>query len=89
MCTIHALHSPSSQTVLTMISTTMRCCVISQLHLSAYEPVVQDASSLLETQIRRRVFWSTYSIDRLISWIYHVPCSLADENIQTEVCKVS
>ncbi|KAJ5184087.1 hypothetical protein N7492_001703 [Penicillium capsulatum] len=85
MCTIHALHSPSSQAVLSMISMTMRCCVISQLHLSINETQVRDASSLLKTQIRRRVFWSTYSIDRLVSWIYHVPCSLADENIQTEL----
>ncbi|KAJ5560501.1 hypothetical protein N7513_002900 [Penicillium frequentans] len=85
MCTIHALHSPSSQTVLTMISTTMRCCVISQLHRSMYEPPIRDSLTLLEVQIRRRVFWSAYSIDRLISWIYHVPCSVIDENIQTEL----
>ncbi|KAJ5663022.1 hypothetical protein N7507_003753 [Penicillium longicatenatum] len=85
MCTIHALHSPSSQTVLTMISTTMRCCVVSQLHRSMYEPSIRDSSTLLEVQIRRRVFWSAYSIDRLLSWIYHVPCSVIDENIQIEL----
>ncbi|KAJ5638213.1 hypothetical protein N7490_008092 [Penicillium lividum] len=86
MCTIHALHSPSSQTVLTMISTTMRCCVISQLHhRPADELLILDASTLLQVQIRRRVFWSAYSIDRLISWIYHVPCSVVDENIQTQL----
>lgn len=50
-----------------------------------YEPPIRDSSTLLEVQIRRRVFWSAYSIDRLISWIYHVPCSVIDENIQTEV----
>ena len=68
-----------------MISTTMRCCVISHLHILTSEPPVQDHSTFLEVQNRRRVFWSAYAIDRLISWIYHVPCSLADENIQTEV----
>ncbi|KAJ5945915.1 hypothetical protein N7454_002754 [Penicillium verhagenii] len=63
----------------------MRCCVISQLHRAQYEPKVQNSSSFLQLQIRRRVFWSAYAIDRLISWIYHVPCSLMDENIHIEL----
>ncbi|RAL14862.1 nitrilase [Aspergillus homomorphus CBS 101889] len=84
LCTLHALHSPSSQTVLTMISAAMRCCVIAQLHLVPPISNVLDASTLLNLQMRRRVFWSAYAIDRLLSWIYHVPCSLADENIQVE-----
>ncbi|RAK98547.1 nitrilase [Aspergillus ibericus CBS 121593] len=82
LCTLHALHSPSSQTVLTMISAAMRCCVIAQLHLPTIESKAEDP--LLEMQIRRRVFWSAYAIDRLISWVYHVPCSLVDEDIQVE-----
>ncbi|RAK79591.1 nitrilase [Aspergillus fijiensis CBS 313.89] len=84
LCTLHALHSPSSQTVLTMISAAMRCCVIAQLHLNLPTSSARDESVLLDLQIRRRVFWSAYAIDRLLSWIYHVPCSLADENIQVE-----
>ncbi|GKZ36304.1 hypothetical protein AbraIFM66950_007338 [Aspergillus brasiliensis] len=82
LCTLHALHSPSSQTVLTMISAAMRCCVIAQLHLSAVDHQPQEL--LWERQIRRRVFWSAYAIDRLVSWVYHVPCSLVDEDIQVE-----
>ncbi|PWY88144.1 hypothetical protein BO70DRAFT_385409 [Aspergillus heteromorphus CBS 117.55] len=81
LCTLHALHSPSSQTVLTMISAAMRCCVIAQLHRAMPE---RTACSLLEMQIRRRVFWSAYAIDRLVSWVYHVPCSLVDDDIQVE-----
>ncbi|GKZ64129.1 hypothetical protein AnigIFM50267_003588 [Aspergillus niger] len=82
LCTLHALHSPSSQTVLTMISAAVRCCVIAQLHLSAVEHQPQEL--LCERQMRRRVFWSAYAIDRLVSWVYHVPCSLVDEDIQVE-----
>ncbi|PYI04692.1 nitrilase [Aspergillus sclerotiicarbonarius CBS 121057] len=82
LCTLHALHSPSSQTVLTMISAAMRCCVIAQLHLHTQNSKAEDP--LLEMQIRRRVFWSAYAMDRLISWVYHVPCSLVDEDIQVE-----
>lgn len=63
----------------------MRYCVISKLHLNMNEPEVRDSPSLLENQIRRRVFWSAYAIDRLVSWIYHIPCCLPDENIQTKL----
>lgn len=66
-----------------MISAAVRCCVIAQLHLSAVEHQPQEL--LCERQIRRRVFWSAYAIDRLVSWVYHVPCSLVDEDIQVEV----
>ena len=66
-----------------MISAAMRCCVIAQLHLPTLE--AHAADPLLEMQIRRRVFWSAYAIDRLVSWVYHVPCSLVDEDIQVEV----
>lgn len=68
-----------------MTSTTMRHCVISKLHLCLNEREIRDSTSLLEVQIRRRVFWSAYAIDRLVNWIYHIPCSLPDENIQTKV----
>ncbi|KAI9928473.1 hypothetical protein MW887_002518 [Aspergillus wentii] len=85
MCTLHALHSPSSQTVLTMISATMRSCAVAELHLASAEPDITDASTALEVQSRRRIFWSAYAIDRLVSWIYHVPCSLADDNIHVEL----
>ena len=83
--TLHALHSPSSPNLITMTSTTMRYCVISKLHLNMNEPEIRDNPSLLENQIRRRVFWSAYAIDRLVSWIYHIPCCLPDENIQTKL----
>ncbi|RAH51985.1 nitrilase [Aspergillus piperis CBS 112811] len=82
LCTLHALHSPSSQTVLTMIAAAVRCCVVAQLHLSEVEHRPQEL--LWERQIRRRVFWSAYAIDRLVSWVYHVPCTLVDEDIQVE-----
>ncbi|KAJ6132690.1 hypothetical protein N7471_007905 [Penicillium samsonianum] len=89
LCTPHALHSPSSRTLLTMTSTTMRHCVISKLHLCLNEREIRDSTSLLEVQIRRRVFWSAYAIDRLVNWIYHIPCSLPDENIQTKLFALS
>lgn len=66
-----------------MIAAAVRCCVVAQLHLSEVEHRPQKL--LWERQIRRRVFWSAYAIDRLVSWVYHVPCTLVDEDIQVEV----
>lgn len=85
LVTLHALHSPSSQMIITMVAATMRQCVISNLHLSEYEPKATVPESCQEVQVRRRVFWSAYAIDRLISWIYHIPNNLIDEYITVEV----
>lgn len=68
-----------------MVSATMRHCAINQLHLAEAEPSVPFPAFSLEIQIRRRVFWSAYALDRLISWIYHVPNNLIDEHITVEV----
>jgi hypothetical protein len=68
-----------------MVSATMRHCAINQLHLAETEPNVPFPAFSLEIQIRRRVFWSAYALDRLISWIYHIPNNLIDEHITVEV----
>jgi hypothetical protein len=72
--------------IITMVAATIRQCVISNLHLSEYEPKALFPEFSREVQIRRRVFWSAYAIDRLISWIYHIPNNLVDEHITVEVC---
>ncbi|KAJ6173536.1 hypothetical protein N7485_006348, partial [Penicillium canescens] len=81
LLTLHALHSPSSQMIVTMVSATMRYCVMAQLHLAESEPKVLNPVFSLEVQTRRRVFWSAYALDRLISWIYHIPNNISDEHI--------
>ncbi|KAJ5098543.1 hypothetical protein N7532_005544 [Penicillium argentinense] len=85
LLTLHALHSPSSHMIVSMVSATMRHCAINQLHLAENEPKVPFPSFSLEVQIRRRVFWSAYALDRLISWIYHIPNNLIDEHITVEM----
>src|SRR3954447_2764405 len=85
LLTLHALHSPSSQMIVTMVSATMRYCVMAQLHLAESEPKVLNPVFSLEVQTRRRVFWSAYALDRLISWIYHIPNNIIDEHISVEV----
>ncbi|KAJ5762431.1 uncharacterized protein N7511_005813 [Penicillium nucicola] len=85
LLTLHALHSPSSQMIITMISATMRYCVMAQLHLAESEPKGPNPAFSLEVQTRRRVFWSAYALDRLISWIYHIPNNIIDEHISVEL----
>lgn len=85
LLTLHALHSPSSQMIVTIVSAMMRYCVTAQLHLAESEPQVPNPAFSLEVQTRRRVFWSAYALDRFISWIYHIPNNIIDEHISVEV----
>lgn len=63
----------------------MRHCVVNNLHLAECEPEEKFPALSLKVQIRRRVFWSAYALDRLISWIYHIPNNVPDEHITIEV----
>ncbi|KAJ5690182.1 hypothetical protein N7462_004574 [Penicillium macrosclerotiorum] len=85
LLTLHALHSPSSEMIITMVSTAMRHCVIHNLHLSELEPKVPFPAFSQQVQIRRRVFWSVYALDRLVSWIYHIPNNIIDDHITVEL----
>lgn len=89
LLTLHALHSPSSQMIVTIVSAMMRYCVMAQLHLAESEPQVPNPVFSLEVQTRRRVFWSAYALDRFISWIYHIPNNIMDEHISVEVSHFS
>ncbi|KAF3030245.1 hypothetical protein E8E15_011551 [Penicillium rubens] len=85
LLTLHALHSPSSQMIVTIVSAMMRYCVMAQLHLAESEPQVPNPAFSLEVQTRRRVFWSAYALDRFVSWIYHIPNNINDEHISVEL----
>ncbi|KAJ5322079.1 uncharacterized protein N7506_011209 [Penicillium brevicompactum] len=85
LLTLHALHSPSSQMIVTIVSAMMRYCVMAQLHLAESEPKVTNPAFSLEVQTRRRVFWSAYALDRFISWIYHIPNNIIDEHISVQL----
>ncbi|KAJ5504382.1 hypothetical protein N7463_007256 [Penicillium fimorum] len=85
LLTLHALHSPSSHMIVTIVSAMMRYCVVAQLHLAESEPAVPNPAFSLEIQTRRRVFWSAYALDRFISWIYHIPNNIMDGHISVEL----
>ncbi|KAJ5449145.1 hypothetical protein N7445_003966 [Penicillium cf. griseofulvum] len=85
LLTLHALHSPSSHMIVTIVSAMMRYCVMAELHLAGSEPVVPNPAFSLEIQTRRRVFWSAYALDRFVSWIYHIPNNIIDEHISVDL----
>lgn len=63
----------------------MRRCIVAHLHLIEAEPRQTDPETRLTIQLRRRVFWSAYVLDRLASGVLHLPFSIADVNITVPV----
>lgn len=82
---MHALHRSSTPRILSLVSTTIRYCVQSQLHLNETEPEPVDPSVRLDNQVRRRCFWSAYCLDRLIMASFELPPSISDVMI---TCKL-
>lgn len=61
----------------------MRRSIVARLHQVEAEPQYADYATI---QLRRRVFWSTYDLDRLACGVLHIPFSIADDNITVPVC---
>jgi hypothetical protein len=82
---MHALYSPSTERIITITSAAMRYCVMAQLHCAAAEPQPIDAASRIRIQLRRRVFWCAYKLDRTVGGIYHLPFSIPDSQITVKL----
>ncbi|KAF2994107.1 hypothetical protein E8E14_002910 [Neopestalotiopsis sp. 37M] len=81
LLSLHALHKSSSGRILTLASTTMRCCVQQQFHLAETEPTPVTPAIRLRNQIRRRCFWNAYKLDRLVMSSFDLPPSIPDAMI--------
>jgi hypothetical protein len=46
----------------------------------------QKKRSLLEHEIRKRVFWTCYCLDRQVSIILGRPFAISDRDIDVQVC---
>ncbi|KAF2496371.1 hypothetical protein BU16DRAFT_375877 [Lophium mytilinum] len=77
---MHALHSPSTEKIISVASATMRYCVMAHLHLAEREPD-QPGAARVRSQIRRRVFWSAYALDRVVGTMFDLPFSVPDDQI--------
>ena len=58
---------------------------MSQFHLIETEPQMISRDDYVEIQLRRRVFWCAYAIDRAVCATFDFPCSLPDDNITVPV----
>jgi hypothetical protein len=52
-----------------------------QLHLANAEPDLVDDATKFQIQMRRRVFWSAYALDRAVGTAFNLPFSIPDYQI--------
>jgi hypothetical protein len=78
---MHAIYTPSTERIISIASATMRYCVMGQLHLANAEPEPIDAATKFQIQMRRRVFWSAYALDRAVGTAFDLPFSIPDYQI--------
>jgi hypothetical protein len=82
---MHAIYSPSTERIISIASATMRYCVMAQLHLADAEPEPVDAAAKIQIQMRRRVFWSAYALDRAVGTAFDLPFSIPDYQITVKL----
>lgn len=76
---LYNLRSTSNSSVWYMIGLAMRTCLDFGLHReSSYRRLLPH-----ETELRRRLFWSVYLIERYTAWSLGRPFSVAEEEIDT------
>lgn len=85
LLSLQALHRSSTPRILSLVSTTMRLCVQLQFHLAETEMEPATPEIRFKNQIRRRCFWSAYSMDRLVMASFEMPPCLPDEMISTKL----
>ncbi|KZZ93237.1 Transcription factor [Moelleriella libera RCEF 2490] len=87
LLSVNALHRSSTRRLLSLASATIRYCIPLQLHLAETEPCARDATAAarVETQLRRRCFWTAYSIDRLVMSSFELPPSIPDAMISAKL----
>lgn len=78
---LYNLRSSSSLSVWHMIGLAMRTCVDFGLHREVHYRKLKS----YEVQLRRRLFWSVYLIERYVAWSLGRPFSIAEEEIDAEL----
>lgn len=78
---LYNLRSPSNTGIWYMIGLAMRTCVDLGLHRDAYYATVTP----YEGQLRRRLFWTVYFLERVIAVSVGRPYSIADRDIDASL----
>ncbi|KAI8625842.1 hypothetical protein F5Y19DRAFT_479178 [Xylariaceae sp. FL1651] len=75
---MRALHSLSTERIVSIASDTMRLCAIARLHLSTAEPSSTDFNVKVLTKICWRIFWSAYAFDRAVETMFDLAFPIPD-----------
>jgi hypothetical protein len=84
MFAIYNLRSPKGLGAWTYTGLAMRQCIELGLHRSPPQNV-----PLLESEMRKRVFWTCYCLDRQVSIILGRPFAISDRDIDVDVSCIS
>jgi hypothetical protein len=78
---IYSLRAPQGPGAWTYIGLAMRACI----NLGMHRKGIAKGCSLFDNEIRKRVFWTCYCLDRQISIILGRPFAISDRDIDTEL----
>ncbi|KAB8209559.1 fungal-specific transcription factor domain-containing protein [Aspergillus parasiticus] len=78
---IYELRSSSSSSLWYNIGMAMRICIDLGMHRESHYRTLEP----LEAQLRRRLFWSVYVIERHVSWSLGRPFSIAEDEIDVQI----
>ena len=79
---VYGLQHPEAVSIYRTSGLAMRVCVELSLHRAQDD---RDQLTLLDRELRKRIFWSSYSLDRFVSIILGRPCAIVDENVSCEL----
>lgn len=82
-CAMYSLRSPIGVSIWTLSGLAIRQCI--ELGLHRYIPWAGMESNTLKTQMRRRVFWCSYNLDRACAVTLGRPVGITDGDIDVEL----
>lgn len=78
----YALQHPQKVSIYRIVAQAMRVCIELSLHRTQSRKL---SLTPLDREMRKRIFWSAYSLDRFASISLGRPCSITDECISCEL----
>ncbi|CCG84778.1 protein of unknown function [Taphrina deformans PYCC 5710] len=82
LLSIYGLQHPQAVSIYRIVAQAMRVCIELSLHRTQNRKL---SLTPLDREMRKRIFWSAYSLDRFASISLGRPCSIADECISCEL----
>lgn len=78
----YGLQHPQAVSIYRIVAQAMRVCIELSLHRTQNRKLTLTP---LDREMRKRIFWSAYSLDRFASISLGRPCSIADDCISCEL----